>query len=151
MTSSWNTGRLVETAVDAAVESASKAVEEGPSFFDTVVDNASKAMVSGVEAVADATDSAYELIPEADTIKESVSSMVSRIPEPNIPTFNIGAVGETVSNLNQKGEEFAESQKRKICQLETELGGPYFRQERIPAPFGRPYPYTAGPAGACDL
>ena len=114
MPSSWNKGTLIETAVDAAVESASKAVSQGPSFFDTVIDNASQAMASGAEAVADAADSVYELIPESDTIKESVSSMVSRIPEPNIPTFNMGAVGETVSNLNQQGQEFAESQKRKI-------------------------------------
>jgi len=114
MPSSWNKGTLIETAVDAAVESASKAVSQGPSFFDTVINNASQAMASGAEAVADAADSVYELIPESDTIKESVSSMVSRIPEPNIPTFNMGAVGETVSNLNQQGQEFAESQKRKI-------------------------------------
>ena len=114
MPSSWNTGTLLETAGDAAVESASKAVSQGPSFFDTVINNASQAMASGAEAVADAAEGAYELLPEADTIKESVSSMVSRIPEPNIPTFNIGAVGETVSNLNQQGQEFAESQKRKI-------------------------------------
>jgi len=106
MPSSWNTGTLLE--------SASKAVSQGPSFFDTVINNASQAMASGAEVVADAAESAYELIPESDTIKESVSSMVSRIPEPNIPTFNMGAVGETVSNLNQQGQEFAESQKRKI-------------------------------------
>lgn len=89
MASSWNTGKLVETAVNAAVESGTKAVQEGPSFFDTVINNASQAMASGAEAVVDAADSAYELIPEADNIKESVSSMVSRIPEPNIPTFNV--------------------------------------------------------------
>lgn len=106
MASSWNTGTLVQEAQGA--------VKQGMSFFETVVNDASKAMASGAEVVVDAAESAYELLPEADTIKESVSSMVSKIPEPNIPTFNIGAVGETVSNLNQKGEEFAESQKRKI-------------------------------------
>lgn len=95
MPSSWNTGTRLETAVDAAVESASKAVSQGPSFFDSVINNASQAMASGAEAVADAADSVYELLPESDTIKESVSSMVSRIPEPNIPTFS----------MNQKTEE----------------------------------------------
>ena len=89
MPSSWNTGTLLETAVDAAVESGTKAVKEGPSFFDTVINNASQAMASGAEVVADAAESAYELIPEADTVKESVSSMVSRIPEPSIPSFNV--------------------------------------------------------------
>ena len=89
MASSWNKGRLVETVVDAAVESASKAVSQGPSFFDTVINNASQAMASGAEVVADAAEAAYELVPESTDIKESVSSMVSRIPEPNIPTFNV--------------------------------------------------------------
>ena len=106
MASSWNTGTLVQEAQGA--------VKQGMSFFETVVNDASKAMASGAEVVVDAAESAYELLPEADTIKESVSSMVSKIPEPNIPTFNMGAVGETVSNLNQQGQEFAESQKRKI-------------------------------------
>ncbi len=89
MASSWNTGKLVETAVNAAVESGTKAVQEGPSFFDTVVNSASQAMASGAEVVADAAEAAYELVPESTDIKESVSSMVSRIPEPNIPTFNV--------------------------------------------------------------
>ena len=47
MASSWNKGRLVETVVDAAVGSASKAVSQGPSFFDTVINEASQAMASG--------------------------------------------------------------------------------------------------------
>ncbi len=114
MPSSWNTGTLLETAVDAAVESGTKAVQEGSSFFDTVINNASQAMVSGAEVVADAAESAYELIPESDTVKESVSSMVSRIPEPSIPTFNIGAISETASNINQQVTETRNAQKRKI-------------------------------------
>ena len=89
MPSSWNTGTLLETAVDAAVESGTKAVKEGPSFFDTVINNASQAMASGAEVVADAAEAAYELVPESTDIKESVSSMVSRIPEPSIPSFNV--------------------------------------------------------------
>ena len=71
-------------------------------------------MASGAEAVADAADSVYELIPESDTIKESVSSMVSRIPEPNIPTFNIGAITETASNINKQATENRNKQQRKI-------------------------------------
>ena len=47
MPSSWNTGTLLETAVDAAVESGTKAVQEGSSFFDTVINEASQAMASG--------------------------------------------------------------------------------------------------------
>ena len=114
MPSSWNTGTLLETAVDAAVESGTKAVKEGPSFFDTVINNASKAMASGAEVVADAAEAAYELVPESTDIKESVSSMVSRIPEPNIPTFNIGAISETVSNIDQQVTETRNAQNTKI-------------------------------------
>ena len=114
MPSSWNTGTLLETAVDAAVESGTKAVQEGSSLFDTVINEASQAMASGAEIVADAADSAYQLLPESDTIKESVSSMVSRIPEPNIPTFNIGAISETASNINQQVTEARNAQNTKI-------------------------------------
>ena len=103
MPSSWNTGTRLE-----------KAVSQGQSFFDTVINNASQAMASGAEAVADAAETAYELIPEADTIKESIKSQIDRIPEPNIPTFNMGAVGETVSNLNKQVTETKEAQNAKI-------------------------------------
>jgi len=120
MPSSWNTGTLLETAVDAAVESGTKAVQEGSSFFDTVINEASQAMASGAEIVADAADSAYQLLPEADTIKESVSSMISKIPEPNIPTFNIGAISETASNINQQVTEATKTQNAKIKKY-TEL------------------------------
>lgn len=89
MPSSWNTGTLLETAVDAAVESGTKAVQEGSSFFDTVINNASQAMASGAEIVADAAESTYELIPEADTVKESIESQISKIPEPKIPSLNM--------------------------------------------------------------
>ena len=87
MPSSWNTGTRLE-----------KAVSQGQSFFDTVINNASQAMASGAEAVADAAETAYELIPEADTIKESIQSKIDRIPEPNIPTFNMGDVNQKVTD-----------------------------------------------------
>ena len=103
MPSSWNTGTRLE-----------KAVSQGQSFFDTVINNASQAMASGAEAVADAAETAYELIPEADTIKESIQSQIDRIPEPNIPTFNMGAVSETASNINQQVTETKEAQNAKI-------------------------------------
>jgi len=118
MPSSWNTGTLVETAVDAAVESASKAVSQGPSFFDTVINNASQAMASGAEVVADAAETAYELIPEADQLKESVSSQVAKIPEVNVsaPSFSMPSLGNFgtsefrffFSNLFQTGSKLTE-------------------------------------------
>ena len=123
MASSWNKGRLVETAVDAGVGSVTtpmtvKGVKEGPSFFDTVINNASQAMASGAEAVADAADSAYELLPEVDTLKESVSSKISKIPEVNVsaPSFSMPSLGNFgtsefrffLSNLFQAGSTLTE-------------------------------------------
>ena len=99
MPSSWNTGTLLETAVDAAVESTSKAVSQGPSFFDTVINDASQAMASGTKIVSDAAEDVYDLLPEADTIKESIQSKIDRIPEPNIPTFNMSE-GSKEQKLN---------------------------------------------------
>ena len=107
MPSSWNTGTLLETAVDAAVESATKAVKEGPSFFDTVINDASQAMASGTKIVSDAAEDVYDLLPEADTIKESIQSKIDRIPEPNIPTFNM-------SDVNQKATDNRNAQNAKI-------------------------------------
>ena len=80
MASSWNTGKLVETAVNAAVESGTKAVQEGPSFFDTVVNSASQAMASGAEVVADAAEAAYELVPESTDIKDLLATVLTSIP-----------------------------------------------------------------------
>ena len=118
MASSWNTGKLVETAVDAAVESGTKAVQEGPSFFDTVVNNASQAMASGAESVVDAAETAYESIPEADQVKESVSSKISKIPEIDVsaPSFSMPSLGNFgtsefrffFSNLFQTGSKLTE-------------------------------------------
>ena len=99
MPSSWNTGKLVETAVEAAIESGTKAVQEGPSIFETVVNNASQAMASGAEIVSDATEDVYDLLPEADSVKESIQSKIDRIPEPNIPSFNMD-VGSKEQKLN---------------------------------------------------
>jgi len=113
MPSSWNTGTLVETAVDAAVESATKAVKEGPSFFDTVINNASQAMTSGAEIVSDAAESVYELIPEADAVKESIESQISKIPEPKIPSLNISQIDKNVTDTrNKQNENFGTSEFR---------------------------------------
>lgn len=59
MASSWNTGTLVEqadSAVDVAVASASRAVQEGKSLFQSVVDDAAEKLAQGVEVVAESRD-----------------------------------------------------------------------------------------------
>ena len=113
MPSSWNTG--------TPLQEAEAVVKQGMSFFDTVINDASQAMASGAKIVSDAAEDVYDLLPEADTIKESIKSQIDRIPEPNIPTFNMGAVSETVSNINQKVKDLSaietetrEAQKEKI-------------------------------------
>ena len=106
MPSSWNTG--------TPLQEAEAVVKQGMSFFDTVINDASQAMASGAKIVSDAAEDVYDLLPEADTIKESIKSQIDRIPEPNIPTFNMGAVSETASNINQQVTETKEAQNAKI-------------------------------------
>ena len=106
MPSSWNTG--------TPLQEAEVVVKQGMSFFDTVINDASQAMASGAKIVSDAAEDVYDLLPEADTIKESIKSQIDRIPEPNIPTFNMGAVSETASNINQQVTETKEAQNAKI-------------------------------------
>ena len=106
MPSSWNTG--------TPLQEAEAVVKQGMSFFDTVINDASQAMASGAKIVSDAAEDVYDLLPEADTIKESIKSQIDRIPEPNIPTFNMGAVSETASNINQQVTETREAQNAKI-------------------------------------
>ena len=106
MPSSWNTG--------TPLQEAEAVVKQGMSFFDTVINDASQAMASGAKIVSDAAEDVYDLLPEADTIKESIKSQIDRIPEPNIPTFNLGAVSETASNINQQVTETKEAQNAKI-------------------------------------
>ena len=106
MPSSWNTG--------TPLQEAEAVVKQGMSFFDTVINDASQAMASGAKIVSDAAEDVYDLLPEADTIKESIKSQIDRIPEPNIPTFNMGAVSETASNINHQVTETKEAQNAKI-------------------------------------
>ena len=106
MPSSWNTG--------TPLQEAEAVVKQGMSFFDTVINDASQAMARGAKIVSDAAEDVYDLLPEADTIKESIKSQIDRIPEPNIPTFNMGAVSETASNINQQVTETKEAQNAKI-------------------------------------
>lgn len=56
MASSWNKAILVEadSAVDAAVASASRAVQEGKSLFQSVIDEASDKLAQGLEVASDA-------------------------------------------------------------------------------------------------
>jgi len=99
MASKWNTGKLVSIVAPTAspAMAAANAIEgEGVAFFQSVVNSAANAMASGAEAVADAAETAYELLPEADTLKESVSSKVAKIPESNVsaPSFSMPSLSD---------------------------------------------------------
>lgn len=117
MASKWNTGKLVSIVAPTAspaMAAANVIQGEGESFFQSVIDSAANAMASGAEAVADAAETAYELLPEADTLKESIQSQIGRIPEPSIPTFNMSGVSETVSDINQQVTKTKNEQDSKI-------------------------------------
>lgn len=103
MASKWNTGKLVSIVAPTAspaMAAANVIQGEGESFFQSVVDSAANAMSSGAKAVADAAETAYELLPEADTLKESIQSQIGRIPEPSIPTFNMDQKADEQKTTN---------------------------------------------------
>ena len=68
MASSWNKGTLIkeaDAAVDLAVASASKAVQEGKSLFQSVVEEASEKLSQGAEVVADVVSEAPAVVGDA--------------------------------------------------------------------------------------
>ena len=98
MASSWNKGALVseaDAAIDLAVASASKAVQEGKSLFQSVVEEAADKLTQGVEVVADTKDPlttiqdtaqaagefVYDLLPEADDVIEDIKFTSQAITE----------------------------------------------------------------------
>jgi hypothetical protein len=101
MASSWNKGELVEdsgSAVSAAISSASRAVQEGKSLFQTIVDEAADKLSQGVEAVQD-----IEVV--SPELKEALQARprptgIAEINVPNIPD-PLGAVQDTALSLGQ--------------------------------------------------
>lgn len=92
MASSWNTGSLVErddSAVDTAIASASRAVQEGKSLFQSVVDNAAEQLAQGAEVVSE--------IPQA--VGEAAETVGQNIPDP------LGALQEGAQAIGQAAFE----------------------------------------------
>lgn len=92
MASSWNKGTLVEqadSAVDVAVASASRAVQEGKSLFQSVVDSAAEKLAQGAEVVSE--------IPQA--VGEAAQTAGQNIPDP------LGALQEGAQAIGQAAFE----------------------------------------------
>jgi hypothetical protein len=106
MASSWNKGTLAEqadSAIDAAVASASRAVQEGKSLFQSVVDEAADKLAQGAEAtvgvlsevsppstdpltaIQDTAQAAgefvYDLLPEREDVVEDIKTTAQVITE----------------------------------------------------------------------
>jgi hypothetical protein len=98
MASSWNKGTLVkeaDAAVDLAVASASRAVQEGKSLFQSVVEDAAEKLAQGAEVVADTKDPlttiqdtaqaagefVYDLLPEREDVIEDIKFTSQAITE----------------------------------------------------------------------
>lgn len=112
MASSWNKGTLVkedDAAVDLAVASASKAVQEGKSLFQSVVEEASEKLSQGVEVVADTKDPlttiqdtaqaagefVYDLLPESDDVLDAATATVETVG---------GALGTAQDKIVEAGQ-----------------------------------------------
>lgn len=115
MASSWNKGTLAEqadSAVDAAIASASRAVQEGKSLFQSVVDEAAVKLAQGAEATAGvlsevsppstdpltaiqdtaqaAGEFVYDLLPEREDVVSDIKTTAQAITE------GTQAVGEKI-------------------------------------------------------
>jgi len=119
MASSWNKGTLADKAADvvkssipvvggdaaikAAVSSASKAVQEGKSLFQSVIDEAADKLAQGVEAIPDIE------MPDIEVVSPELKDALKRRPRPtgiaevNIPD-PLGALQDTASSLGQTAQ-----------------------------------------------
>jgi hypothetical protein len=101
MASSWNKGTLVEqadSAVDVAIASASRAVQEGKSLFQSVVDEAADKLAQGAEAIQ-----GIEIVsPELEEALQA-RPRPTGIAEVNVPDIPdpLGFMQEGVEDLGQ--------------------------------------------------
>jgi hypothetical protein len=116
MASSWNKGELVEdsgSAVSAAISSASRAVQEGKSLFQTIVDEAADKLSQGVETVQD-----IEVVsPELEEALEARPrpTGIAEINVPNIPD-PLGALQDVAQTAGEAVQDFGTSEFRFLFQ-----------------------------------
>jgi hypothetical protein len=109
MASSWNTGTLVEqadSAVDVAIASASRAVQEGKSLFQSVVDEAADKLAQGAEAISEVPEIVGEAVSDVEIVSPELREALQARPRPtgisevNIPD-PLGAIQQGALNLGQ--------------------------------------------------
>lgn len=127
MASSWNKGALVEqsdSAIDAAVASASRAVQEGKSLFQSVVDEAAEKLAQGAEVVADTKDPltaiqdtaqaagefVYDLLPESDDVIDAAAATVEAVGSA------VGTAQDKIVEAGQAVQDFGTSEFRFLFQ-----------------------------------
>jgi len=94
MASSWNlaakkTEETVSNVTNVVSDVTSQYVSKGSSLWQSVVDEAADALLSGKEAVIDVADDVYDALPEQEDIEETASQVGSAV----------GSVVETVGSL----------------------------------------------------
>lgn len=109
MASSWNTGTLVEqadSAVDVAIASASRAVQEGKSLFQSVVDEAADKLAQGAEAISEVPEIVGEAVSDIEIVSPELREALQARPRPtgisevNIPD-PLGAIQQGALDLGQ--------------------------------------------------
>ncbi len=112
MASSWNKGTLVEqadSAVDVAIASASKAVQEGKSLFQSVVDEAADKLAQGAEAISEVPEIVGEAVSDVEIVSPELREALQARPRPtgiaevNVPDIPdpLGAIQQGVLELGQ--------------------------------------------------
>lgn len=136
MASSWNKGTLVEqadSAVDVAIASASRAVQEGKSLFQSVVDEAADKLAQGAEVVADTKDPltaiqdtaqaagefVYELLPEREDVMEDIKTTSQAITE------GVQSAAENTGRRIQQGWNLGTSTPSKLLIKDIVKNNPF--------------------------
>ena len=104
MASSWNKAVLVEadSAVDVAIASASRAVQEGKSLFQSVIDEAADKLAQGAEAIPDIE------IPDIEVVSPELTEALQRRPRPTgIASVNMPEIPDPLAMLYQ-GADFSQ-------------------------------------------
>lgn len=116
MASSWNKGNLVEqadSAVDMAIASAGRAVQEGKSLFQSVVDDAAEKLAQGAEAIQ-----GIEIV--SPELKEALQARPrpTGIAEVNVPDIPdpLGALQDAAQSAGEAVQDFGTSEFRFLFQ-----------------------------------
>lgn len=112
MASSWNKAVLVEadSAVDVAISSASRAVQEGKSLFQSVIDEAADKLAQGAEAIQDVEVVSPELEEALQARPRPTGIAEVNIPDP------LGALQDAAQSAGEAVQDFGTSEFRFLFQ-----------------------------------